>query len=113
MDPSTGTFISMDSYQGSIYDPVSLHKYLYANVNPVMYTDPTGYFFLAEFSIADGIQSTLSSMHQLNSLRNIIKWAAVGAVVSATDSYLGGNDFAKIVQDAFKGAFLELYWDVL
>ncbi len=33
----------MDSYQGSIYDPVSLHKYLYANANPVMYTDPSGY----------------------------------------------------------------------
>ena len=43
MNPSTGTFISMDSYQGSIYDPVSLHKYLYANANPVMYTDPSGY----------------------------------------------------------------------
>ncbi|MDE6624896.1 MAG: hypothetical protein K2K56_00850, partial [Lachnospiraceae bacterium] len=42
MNPSTGTFISMDSYQGSIYDPVSLHKYLYANANPVMYTDPSG-----------------------------------------------------------------------
>ena len=33
----------MDSYQGSIYDPVTLHKYLYANANPVMYTDPSGY----------------------------------------------------------------------
>jgi len=32
----------MDSYQGSIYDPVSLHKYLYANANPVKYTDPSG-----------------------------------------------------------------------
>lgn len=43
MNPSTGTFISMDSYQGSVYDPISLHKYLYANANPVMYTDPSGY----------------------------------------------------------------------
>ena len=33
----------MDSYQGSIYEPVTLHKYLYANANPVMYTDPSGY----------------------------------------------------------------------
>jgi len=31
MNPSTGTFISMDTYQGSVFDPVSLHKYLYAN----------------------------------------------------------------------------------
>ena len=43
MNPSTGTFISMDKYQGTINDPISLHKYLYANANPVMYTDPTGY----------------------------------------------------------------------
>jgi len=43
MKPSTGTFISMDTYQGSIFDPTSLHKYLYANANPVMYTDPSGY----------------------------------------------------------------------
>ncbi|MBQ3600328.1 MAG: RHS repeat-associated core domain-containing protein, partial [Lachnospiraceae bacterium] len=45
MNPSTGTFISMDSYQGSIYDPVTLHKYLYAGANPVTYVDPSGYSF--------------------------------------------------------------------
>ena len=50
------------------------------NANPVTYTDSTGYFSSAEFSIAGGIQSALNFMHQLNSLRNIIKWAAVRAV---------------------------------
>lgn len=43
MNPTTGTFISMDTYQGSIFEPATLHKYLYANANPVMYTDPSGY----------------------------------------------------------------------
>ena len=43
MNPSTGTFTTMDTYQGSIFDPVSLHKYLYANANPVTYVDPSGY----------------------------------------------------------------------
>ncbi len=51
MNPSTGTFISMDSYQGTIYDPVSLHKYLYAGANPVQYTDPTGYSRLDETTV--------------------------------------------------------------
>jgi len=43
MDTSTGRFISQDSYAGSISDLTSLHKYLYANANPVMYSDPSGY----------------------------------------------------------------------
>lgn len=43
MNPSVGTFISMDSYSGSIDDPVSLHKYLYSNANPVSNSDPSGY----------------------------------------------------------------------
>ena len=47
MNPSVGRFITMDSYEGSIDDPVSLHKYLYANSNPVMYSDPIGQKFLA------------------------------------------------------------------
>ena len=48
MDTSTGRFISQDSYAGSISDPISLHKYLYANANPVMYSDPSGYTSLGE-----------------------------------------------------------------
>ena len=43
MDTSTGRFISQDSYAGSISDPISLHKYLYANSNPVSNSDPSGY----------------------------------------------------------------------
>ena len=43
MDTSTGRFISQDTYQGDINDPVSLHKYLYCSSNPVMNIDPSGY----------------------------------------------------------------------
>ena len=47
MNPATGTFITMDEYAGSVFEPVSLHKYLYANSNPVMNSDPTGYYSVA------------------------------------------------------------------
>lgn len=43
MDPTTGTFPSMDTYGGRISDPMSLHKYLFANSNPIRYCDPSGH----------------------------------------------------------------------
>ena len=51
MNPTTGTFVTMDTYQGSIFDPASLHKYLYCRANLVMRVDPSGYM--------DGGEATL------------------------------------------------------
>jgi preprotein translocase subunit SecG len=51
----------MDAYQGSVYDPVSLHKYLYANANPVMYVDPSGYMGIGDMSAAMAINTVLMS----------------------------------------------------
>jgi hypothetical protein len=42
----------MDSYEGSRYDPSSLHKYLYASANPVNLADPSGRTFFSDFGIA-------------------------------------------------------------
>lgn len=64
MNPSVGTFISMDSYSGSIDDPVSLHKYLYANSNPVMYSDPSGNFaVLAGTLVMTAVSNYAQSEH--------------------------------------------------
>jgi len=85
MDPTTGTFISMDSYSGSIYDPVSLHKYLYANANPVTYTDPTGYFSFSELMVAQEIQSVINTVQMSSGLFKVLRW--VNAIVTVYDVF--------------------------
>ena len=42
MDPSSGRFTQQDTYAGLSRDPASLHKYLYANADPVNMVDPGG-----------------------------------------------------------------------
>ena len=111
MNPSTGTFISMDSYQGSLEDPVSLHKYLYANANPVMYTDPSGYTSLSELSITTCIQNTINSVHQIRSLTKIIKWANTMCTVYDTameirSVILGDGSMLDVVGALLKGVVI-------
>ena len=47
LDPQLGRFRTMDPYQGGDLDPSSLHKYLYADADPVNGTDPSGYGYLS------------------------------------------------------------------
>jgi RHS repeat-associated protein len=42
LNAGTGRFWTMDSYAGNNEDPLSLHKYLYCQGNPVNNTDPNG-----------------------------------------------------------------------
>lgn len=41
-DPSMGRFISEDTYEGEIQNPLSLNLYTYVENNPLKYTDPSG-----------------------------------------------------------------------
>jgi hypothetical protein len=47
---------------GNNSDPVTLHKYLYANANPVNMIDPSGNFSLVEFGAANSIRSILNEV---------------------------------------------------
>ena len=41
-DPKLGRFLTQDSYLGQIDEPPSLHRYLYAANNPLVFVDPDG-----------------------------------------------------------------------
>ncbi len=61
-NPVNGRFISMDPWQGNIFEPYTLHKYVYAYNNPLNYIDPTGKFGIASISISISIISILASI---------------------------------------------------
>ncbi len=110
MSTSTGTFISMDSYAGSLSDPVTLHKYLYANANPVMNSDPSGFMSISELATRMGIDISQKSSEAIRNailvrtLKRALAGAIAGAVFSGVDSYLSGNSMSGVIKDAFIGS---------
>jgi RHS repeat-associated protein len=62
MNPQSGLFMSQDPYRGSVTEPLSLHKYLYANANPALYTDPTGLHTIAELNTTFALMAKLSAL---------------------------------------------------
>jgi RHS repeat-associated protein len=62
--PSNGRFLTQDSFDGFSMDSRSLHKYLYANADPVNGSDPSGYLTMTEqmAGAAAGAALTLAAM---------------------------------------------------
>jgi RHS repeat-associated protein len=56
---STGRFLGVDPFEGDVSSPVSRHRYLYGNANPVSYSDPIGRFSLGEQLAVLSIYSTI------------------------------------------------------
>lgn len=89
-NPQLGRFMSRDPLGGRPRVPVSLHRYLYANADPVNNTDPTGLFTLPEISLGQLISNTLKAidtiskatsycraLQKLESLDSFIFWSDV------------------------------------
>jgi RHS repeat-associated protein len=63
-DQSIGRFTQMDTWMGNNSDPMTLHKYLYANANPVNNVDPTGNFSIGSVMATVNVVATLASVSQ-------------------------------------------------
>ncbi|MEN6471526.1 MAG: RHS repeat-associated core domain-containing protein [Clostridiaceae bacterium] len=75
-NPSTGRFLSQDSYGGNPYDPWTQHLYNYCGNNPTSMIDPTGHVFNL---IAAAIGA--------------VGGALIGVVVNGVANALSGRDF--------------------
>ena len=96
----TGTFISMDTYQGNLYEPVTLHKYLYANADPVKYTDPSGMFSLGE------LNTTLAAQSIMQNRITIGLMGVVTGVANATFTAMDGGSSEEIRNAFITGFFI-------
>jgi RHS repeat-associated protein len=84
--PSTGRFNARDSFMGHNEDPQSLHKYAYANLDPINGVDPSGQMTLLQTALVAGIIAGL-----------------ITAVIVGIDSALAGKDTKNILFDAATG----------
>jgi len=97
LDPDLGRFWTADTFAGHLEDPVSLHKYLYANGNPVDYLDPSGQFTLAEvnFAVTIGfsvVAGALDGFNHFQKTGNLGTSIAIG-IISAVKSFV----FSKLI----------------
>jgi RHS repeat-associated protein len=74
MDPNTGRFTRRDSFPGAERSPISTHPYLYANNNPVTFTDPSGFFSLGDVQASINIRSILDATSNIRQALNFKKW---------------------------------------
>ena len=92
MDPSNGRFTQMDVFAGFNSDPVSLHKYLYANASPVVYVDPSGNFAIT-------MQGFFFSTFSIAALIPVAK-LVVAIIVGVGVALLMAEVISNIIQDA-------------
>ncbi|WP_253938808.1 RHS repeat-associated core domain-containing protein, partial [Hahella sp. HN01] len=86
-DQNQGRFTQMDTWMGHTHDPVTLHKYIYADADPATGIDPSGYMTLGEVGASFNIASNLAT----TSLR-------VWSVVEKVDTVLNLIGVAREVQ---------------
>ena len=61
-NPAIGRFPTMDTYAGRMFEPMTLHKYLYANANSPNMIDPSGRVSIAELTIANNVAGFLTQV---------------------------------------------------
>ncbi|TVX92191.1 RHS repeat-associated core domain-containing protein [Paenibacillus agilis] len=97
-DPSIGRFISEDTYEGELGNPLSLNLYTYVANNPLLYIDPSGHRYKS-YDLLE-LELVLDHAMKLNSTKADEYWA--------TRQYLGGI-FEPVFNDRNNNRFKYLY----
>ena len=105
MNPAIGRFVTMDEFAGNSQEPYSLHKYLYADANPVTYSDPSGYFSIGEMNVGTAIRGVLDRHQQLMQITKYryMVGSLTGAVENMIDTKLGDGTWGEVLLDGVIG----------
>ena len=87
MNPNTGRFWTKDSFEGSIFDPPSLHKYTYCANNPVNCTDPSGHENIISVSFASFVTATLTTINYGRLVLVTTRARAIATLVSGIAAF--------------------------
>jgi RHS repeat-associated protein len=90
-----GRFVSADPYPGEIDEPISLHKYLYANADPINFIDPTGLSAMSEY----GLKIRLIALRTVAALKRLGRAIACIFIQAASvlASMAGYDEWADVV----------------
>jgi RHS repeat-associated protein len=91
MNPLTGRFWTMDSYEGQGSDPASLHKYLYANADAVNRLDLTGHYSINDLMAAMGVKNYTQAAKAIsanNTRKKAVKILGCVAGVESLKKYM-------------------------
>ena len=96
-DPLMGGFNGMDPAAGIANNPMSFHRYMYGNANPLIYIDPTGRIAL----LADGANMIGSWNNWLSERTTQMDSGKVGGAVSFGVGI--GRGFLMLTEGAVRG----------
>jgi RHS repeat-associated protein len=104
MNPNSGRFLSADVFEGSRFDPTSLHKYSYVSNNPANLIDPRGEFSAME-AVAALVSDAIAFYFEYQAFFNAARLILAGinlSLLATNETYrgnflAGGPEFATTV----------------
>ena len=100
--PGTGRFLATDPFEGISVEPPSLHRYFYANANPLSFIDPSGEMNMLEMTAVGSIISAITlpvASHHSKTLQNV--YATLGQDFFP-DAYMVGISLDKYARKILK-----------
>lgn len=88
-ESTSGRFITSDPLVGNASEPISLHRYLYAQADPANRHDPSGLLSLPELNLSVAIQVILFSMNVVSFVKS--SFQASRCTLKALQAFIDGS----------------------